>query len=180
MLKNQKNEKNIPFFKPTIDSEELSQVQEVLKNEFTTVSKVDELEKELSEFIGAKYAIATNNATSSLHLALSAIDLKRADKVLMSVNSFPNLPETVRHFDAEPIFLDFIPKDILVGAAMQQPYLMGQNAVYSLDDHINGKNVEKNIQLPILAISKDNIEKMIETLLKASNNEACERVTWVQ
>ena len=64
-------------------------------------------------------------------------------------------------FDAEPIFLDFIPKGVLVGAAMQQPYLMGQNAVYSLDDHINGKKVEKNIQLPILSISKDNIEKKL-------------------
>ena len=67
-------------------------------------------------------------------------------------------------FDAEPIFLDFIPKGILVGAAMQQPYLMGQNAVYVLDDHINGKKVEKNIQLPILAISKDNIEKKLSTI----------------
>lgn len=106
MLQNHKNEHTIPFFKPTIDQEEFDQVQEVMKNEMSVVSKVEELEKEVSEFIGVKYTIATNNATSALHLALSAMDLKRADKVLMSVNSFPSLPETVRHFDAEPIFID--------------------------------------------------------------------------
>jgi dTDP-4-amino-4,6-dideoxygalactose transaminase len=106
MLKTHKNERVIPFFQPTIDEEELSQVKSVLNLETTTNSKVEELENEITEFIGSKYTIATNNATSALHLALSAMSLKRADKVIMSVNSFPSLPETVRHFDAEPIFID--------------------------------------------------------------------------
>ncbi|RXK12739.1 sugar ABC transporter substrate-binding protein [Halarcobacter mediterraneus] len=62
-------------------------------------------------------------------------------------------------FDAEPEFLDLIPQDILVGAAMQQPFLMGEKAVETLDKYLKGKKVEKNIQLPILAISKENIKK---------------------
>lgn len=106
MLQNKKVEKFIPFFKPTIDEEDMEQVKLVLENDIQTTSKVEELEKEISQFVGSKYAIATNNATSALHLSLSAMDLKRADKVLMSVNAFVNLPETVRHFDAEPIFID--------------------------------------------------------------------------
>lgn len=61
-------------------------------------------------------------------------------------------------FDAEPIFLDLIPQGILVGAAMQQPYLMGEEAVRILDKYFNGKTIEKNPQLPILAISTDNIK----------------------
>ncbi len=59
----------------------------------------------------------------------------------------------------EPIFLDLIPKGILVGSAMQQPYLMGQKAVISLDNYLKGKEVKKEEKLPILAISKDNIEE---------------------
>ena len=62
-------------------------------------------------------------------------------------------------FDAEPEFLDMIPKGILVGAAMQQPFLMGQEAVYAMDDYLNGKKVEKNKQLEILAIGAENIKK---------------------
>ncbi|MCK5110304.1 MAG: DegT/DnrJ/EryC1/StrS aminotransferase family protein [Arcobacteraceae bacterium] len=96
--------KEIPFYKPSIDETELAQIQEVLKVQKT--SKVEELESEVQQYIGAPYAIATCNATAAIHLALSAMELKRADKVLMSVNSFPSLPETVRHFDAEPIFID--------------------------------------------------------------------------
>ncbi|MEA3288677.1 MAG: DegT/DnrJ/EryC1/StrS aminotransferase family protein [Campylobacterota bacterium] len=128
MLKNQKNEKEIPFFKPTIDEEEHKLVQEVLKNEITTTSKVEELEKEISEFIGVKYAVATNNATSALHLALSAMELKRADKVLMSVNSFVNLPETVRHFDAEPIFVDIEANGFNIDIDKLETYLEENNS----------------------------------------------------
>lgn len=106
MIKTPRHEKTIPFFKTTIDQEEIDAVLSVLKQEKNTLSKVEELEQEIGSFIGASYTISTNNATSALHLALSAMDLKRADKVLMSVNSFVNLPETVRHFDAEPIFID--------------------------------------------------------------------------
>lgn len=62
-------------------------------------------------------------------------------------------------FDAEPEFLDLIPQGILVGAAMQQPFLMGEKAVETLDRYLKNKKVEKNIQLPILAISKENIKK---------------------
>ena len=127
MLQTHKNEREIPFFKPTIDQEEISQVQDVLNNTHTT-NKVEELEKELGEFIGSQYTIATNNATSALHLALSAIGLKRADKVLMSVNSFPNLPETVRHFDAEPIFIDIESNGFNIDLNKLEEYLEANNS----------------------------------------------------
>jgi ribose transport system substrate-binding protein len=64
-------------------------------------------------------------------------------------------------FDAEPIFLDLIPKGTLVGAGMQQPYLMGEKAVVSLDGYLNGLHVEHEQQLPILAISKQNIAQKL-------------------
>ena len=64
-------------------------------------------------------------------------------------------------FDAEPIFLELIPQGVLVGAAMQQPFLMGEEAVLALDAHFNGKDVIKNIQLPILAVSQSNIQTLL-------------------
>jgi len=128
MLQNEKIERVVPFFKPTIDSEELDQIKSVMENNGTKRSKVEELEDEIVEFIGTKYAIATNNATSALHLALSAMELKRADKVLMSVNSFPNLPETVRHFDAEPIFIDIEDDGFNINIDKLEKYLEENNS----------------------------------------------------
>ncbi len=97
--------KDIPFYKPSIDENELEHIKQVLDVKKES-SKVLEFEESIANFVGAKEAIATCNSTSAIHLALSAIDLKRGDKILMSVNSFVNIPEVVRHFDAEPIFID--------------------------------------------------------------------------
>ncbi|MEA3497747.1 MAG: DegT/DnrJ/EryC1/StrS aminotransferase family protein [Campylobacterota bacterium] len=128
MLKNDKNERVIPFFKPTIDDEESSQIQSVMNLDFPTISKVEELENEIVDFIGAKYIVSTNNATAAIHLALSAMELKRADKVLMSVNSFPSLPESVRHFDAEPIFIDIESNGFNIDLNKLEQYLEENNS----------------------------------------------------
>jgi len=64
-------------------------------------------------------------------------------------------------FDAEPEFIELIQDDILVGSAMQQPYLMGQKAIEQFYNYFNNKEIIKNIQMPILAISKDNIKKKL-------------------
>ncbi len=82
--------------------------------------------------------------------ALDAIsDMGKKDKILLLT------------FDAEPQFLELIPKGILVGSAMQQPYLMGKEAVHAMDNYFKGRKVEKNIQLPILAISTENIKEKL-------------------
>lgn len=67
-------------------------------------------------------------------------------------------------FDSEPEFLEMIPNETLVGAAMQQPFLMGSKAVEQLDNHLNGVIVEKNIQLEVLAISKKNIDSKLDII----------------
>jgi dTDP-4-amino-4,6-dideoxygalactose transaminase len=103
--------KEIPFYQMSIGEEELSQLKNVLELNKDD-NKVLELEENIANFVGAKYAVATCNATAAIHLALSAIKLKRGDKILMSVNSFVNVPEVVRHFDAEPIFIDINGEDM--------------------------------------------------------------------
>ena len=103
--------RNIAIYKASIDNEELNQIRSVLESK-NDLSKVIEFEESMKKFIGAKYAIATATSTAAIHLALSAIKLKRGDKILMSVNSFVNLPEVVRHFDAEPIFIDINMEDM--------------------------------------------------------------------
>jgi dTDP-4-amino-4,6-dideoxygalactose transaminase len=128
MVKTVKNERTIPFFKPTINQEEIDAVVSVLKDGVVSTSKVEELEKEIGDFVGATFTIATNNATNALHLALSAMELKRADKVIMSVNSFVNLPETVRHFDAEPIFIDIEENGFNIDVNKLEEYLEANNS----------------------------------------------------
>ncbi len=99
----------IEFFKPTIQENTKQYIDDVLS--FSDNTKVKKLEDSFVNFIGCKYAIATNSGTSALHLTMCALDFKRGDKVICSINVFPSVPETVRHFDAEPIFVDIESKN---------------------------------------------------------------------
>lgn len=94
----------IEFYKYESSREEHSNVSDVLDGE--DIEQVVELEKEFCNYIGCEYALATSHGTSALHLAMLALDLKRGDKVVCSVNAHPSIPEVVRHFDAEPVFID--------------------------------------------------------------------------
>ncbi len=94
----------IPFYRADIGTKERNRIESVLSGDLTTA--VEDLEANFEAYVGVSYALATSHGTSALHLAMLALDLKRGDKVLCSVNAYPAVPEVVRHFDAEPIFVD--------------------------------------------------------------------------
>lgn len=98
------NDLKIPFYKFESSREAHSNVSDALDGE--DIDHVELLEEEFCDYIGCSYALATSHGTSALHLAMLALDLKRGDKVICSVNAHPSVPEVVRHFDAEPIFID--------------------------------------------------------------------------
>ena len=99
----------IEFFKPSIQENTKSYIDDVLT--FSDNKKVEKLENSFKDFIGCKHALATTSGTSALHLAMCALDFKRGDKVICSINVFPSVPQSVRHFDAEPIFVDIESKN---------------------------------------------------------------------
>ena len=94
----------IEFFKPSIQENTKKYIEDVLT--FSDNGKVEKLEESFKKFIGCEYVLATTSGTAALHLAMCALDFKRGDKVICSINVFPSVPQAVRHFDAEPIFVD--------------------------------------------------------------------------
>lgn len=103
-----------------------SNVSDVLDQE--DISQVEELESEFASYIGVDYALATSHGTSALHLAMLALDLKRGDKIVCSVNAHPNVPEVVRHFDAEPIFIDIDSESYNINLDKLEVYLEENSA----------------------------------------------------
>ncbi len=111
----------IPFSKFENDLKTHSNVSDVLDGD--TINQVKELENEFSQYIGVEYALSTAHGTDALHLAMLAFDLKRGDKVVCSVNAHPKVPEVVRHFDAEPIFIDINPNTYNINLDLLENYL---------------------------------------------------------
>ena len=90
----------ISFYKPYISNANIDLV------DCSNHAKAKDLEIKFSNMFNMKHSLSTMSGTSALHLAMCAIDLKRGDKVICSVNAYVDVPEVVRHFDAEPIFVD--------------------------------------------------------------------------
>ena len=135
----------IPFSKFINGVETHSNVSDVLDGE--EINQVEELENEFASYIGADYALATSHGTDALHLAMLAFDLKRGDKVVCSVNAHPNVPEVVRHFDAEPVFIDIDPDSYNINLDLLESYLednKSKKLKAVVVTHIAGSTVDLN------------------------------------
>lgn len=67
-------------------------------------------------------------------------------------------------FDAEPEFIEMIATGALVGAGMQQPFLMGEKAVETMHRHLTGQTVEKVQRLPVLPVSGQNLKQLLPVI----------------
>ena len=97
----------IPFRKVKIPATLQTTATEALES--GEIAAAEALEADIVDATGVTYALSTSSSTAALHLAMCALDLKRGDKVLCPINGFVDLPEVVRHFDAEPVFVDTVP-----------------------------------------------------------------------
>ena len=74
--------KRIDLLKPTFDLQTKLELLEVLDSGWVTFGpKTQEFEKKFAEYVGAKYAIATNSATSALDLCLKVYDIKGGELI---------------------------------------------------------------------------------------------------
>ena len=97
----------VPLLRPYFDSEELEEIKKVLDSGWVSQGpKVKELEDEIAEYLGVKYAIAVTNCTSALHLALLSIGIKKGEAVLVADFTFPATGHAVLYCGAKPIFVD--------------------------------------------------------------------------
>lgn len=96
----------IPYGKQLISQDDIDSVIEVLKSDFlTTGPKVQEFEKKICEYTGAKYCVSVSNGTAALHLA-SLVLLEKEDIVLTTPNSFLATSNSILYANAKPIFVD--------------------------------------------------------------------------
>lgn len=103
----------IPYGKQHIDDEDIKAVVETLKSDWLTQGPtVPMFEQAMSEYCGAKYAVAVNSATSALHLACLALSVGEGDRVWTSPNSFVASSNCALYCNA---IVDFVDIDIETG-----------------------------------------------------------------
>ena len=103
--------KPIPYGRQCITDGDIQAVIETLKSDYLTQGpKIKEFEAAFAEYVGAKYAVAVNNATSGLHLSATALDVRPGDKVIVTPMTFAASANCIRYCGGEVVFCD-IDKD---------------------------------------------------------------------
>ncbi|MCD4756735.1 MAG: LegC family aminotransferase [Arcobacteraceae bacterium] len=98
----------VPLHEPRFIGNEKKYLNDCIDSTFvSSVGKyVDQFEKEFALKVGSRYAIATVNGTSALHISLILADVQRDDEVITQPLTFIATCNAISYIGAKPIFVD--------------------------------------------------------------------------
>jgi len=103
--------KVIPIADPYITEEDVEAVAMAIKNKRLSQGEyVENFEREFANYLQRKYALATMNGTTALHLAVLAIGVKLGDEVIVPSFTYVATANCVLYVGAKPVFVDIDPK----------------------------------------------------------------------
>jgi len=104
------NKRIIPISLPVTGQEEWEALKEPLMSGWLTSGpKVREFEQLFAERHGVKHALAVTSATTALHLALVALDIKEGDEVIVPAFTWVSTANVVLYCGAKVVFVDIDP-----------------------------------------------------------------------
>ncbi|MBE5745087.1 MAG: UDP-4-amino-4,6-dideoxy-N-acetyl-beta-L-altrosamine transaminase [Clostridiales bacterium] len=90
-----------------IDESDVEAVANVLRGDYITCGpKVEELERTLEKYTGAKHAVAVSNGTAALHCACLAAGIGPGDEVITTPLTFAASANCVLYCGGTPVFAD--------------------------------------------------------------------------
>ena len=152
-------EENIPFHKPLITEDEITEVTKAIRSGWwTTGPKAIRFEKEFNSYIGAKFSIASSSWTSAAHLALEAIGIKEGDEVIVPSMTFTATAEVACYFKAKPVIVD-VQKDSFNINPAEIEKVITKNTKAIIPVHYGGNPCDMD---EIIYLAKEHNIKIIE------------------
>ncbi|SFV63705.1 Bacillosamine/Legionaminic acid biosynthesis aminotransferase PglE; 4-keto-6-deoxy-N-Acetyl-D-hexosaminyl-(Lipid carrier) aminotransferase [hydrothermal vent metagenome] len=98
----------LPLHEPRFIGNEKKYINEAIDSTFvSSVGKfVTQFEEMMAKFVGAKYAIATSNGTSALHIGLKLVGVDENSEVITQPLTFIATANAIAYCNAKPIFID--------------------------------------------------------------------------
>lgn len=118
-----------------IDSADINAVTNVLNSDYLTCGpKVEELERTLEKYTGAKYAVAVSNGTAALHCACIAAGIGSEDEVITTPMTFAASANCALYCGAKPVFADIDPETYNISPASIEKHITEKTkAVVAVD-----------------------------------------------
>lgn len=111
--------KRISVAQPKLAGNEKKYVLDCLETNWISSNGkyINAFEQEFAAFCGVKHAIAANNGTTALHLALVALGLQPGDEVIVPTVTYIATANAVRYCSATPVLVDVSPDTMNIDPA---------------------------------------------------------------
>ena len=97
----------IPWAIPNIQKEDKEAVQKVLRSGWLSMGEeVKTFERHMSAYLGIQFAVAVNNGTSALDVALKCLGITEEDEVIIPALTYIATGNAVLYNNAKPVFVD--------------------------------------------------------------------------
>ena len=101
----------IPVANPNFTEKEARAVYDIIKSGWISMGKkVQEFEQLVCDYTGAKYAVAMNNGTSTLHAILAALEIGPGDEVILPTLTYVSSANVILYAGATPVLCESNPK----------------------------------------------------------------------
>ena len=135
--------REISFFKAWTDKKEEELLLEALSD--NEGKFVNSFETDIKKYFDTKCAVSTNNGAAAIYLALCALGVKKANKVICSVNSFPHIAGAICALSATPVLCDINTDDFNINVDEFEKILKNGNHKHlkcAFITHIAGKSAD--------------------------------------
>jgi perosamine synthetase len=131
---------SIPLHEPKFIGNEKKYLNECIDSTFvSSVGKfVDEFEQKIANYTGSKYAIATSNGTSGLHISLLLADVDQNSEVITQPLTFVATCNAISYCGAQPLFID-VDKDTMGLSPSALKDFLEKNTIVKNQQCINNK-----------------------------------------
>ena len=159
----------IPVAHPVLDGNEKKYVLECLDTGWVSSNGkfIGMFEEAFANYVGIEHAVACNNGTSALHLALMALDVTAGDEVIVPTLTYIATANAVRYCNAEPVFVDADPHTLNLNVNQIESALTPKTKGIIVV-HLYGHPVDMD---PVLAIARKHGLFVIEDAAEAHGAE---------
>jgi perosamine synthetase len=145
------------------DREDLAAVLDDGRLTSVTGPKVQEFEQAYARKFGSRYALATSNGVTALHLALSALQVGPGDEVIVPAHTFIGSAVPVVMANAVPVFVDVRPDTFNIDPDLIEEAVTDRTRAI-IPVHLNGLAAEMG---PVLEIARGHGLAVVEDACQA-------------
>ena len=129
----------LPLHEPRFFGNEKKYVNEAIDSTFvSSVGKyVTQFEGMVAKFVGSKYAIATSNGTSALHIGLKLVGVDEESEVITQPLTFIATANAIAYCNAQPIFIDVDRDTLGLSAEKLEDFLKIETFINEKNECIN-------------------------------------------